>query len=140
MLSKLFSIPANHKVLFLVLIPSLAFVLCYILFPILLRDYYGKAFPEYVLLDTIIVSRNLFWLFETIVFYFNLWIYTWKIRPVFRYTLISLVFLIGWLITITDFRYPTFSIVAGTGCMCAFYYVLVPVVKFFLPTFRGQSK
>jgi hypothetical protein len=133
MLNKLFSIPANHKVLFLVLIPFLAFVLCYSIFPILLRDYYENAFPEYVLLDTINVSRNLFWLFETVVFYFNLWIYTWKIRPAFRYSLMGFVFLIGWLITITDFRYPTLSIVAGTGFMCAFYYLLVPIIKLFFP-------
>ena len=140
MLNNLFTIPANYKVLFLTLIPSLAFVLCYILFPIVLRDYYGNAFHEYVLLDTIIVSRNLFWLFETVVFFINLWVFSWKINTFLRNSLMIFIFLLGWLATIVDFRAPSAGIVWGTFSMCAFYYVLVPVFKFFLPSFRGQLK
>lgn len=140
MLNNLFTIPRNYKVLFLVLIPMLAFVLCYVLFPIILKDYYGNAYPPYVLLDMVIVSRNLFWIFETAVFFINLWVFSWKINTFLRNSLMIFIFLLGWLATIVDFRAPSVGIVWGTFSMCAFYFVLVPVFKFFLPSFRGQLK
>ena len=140
MLNNLFTIPRNHKVLFLVLIPMLAFVLCYVLFPIILKDYYGNAYPPYVLLDMEIVSRNLFWIFETAVFFINLWVFSWKINTFLRNSLMIFIFLLGWLATIADFRAPSAGIVWGTFSMCAFYYLLVPVFKIFLSYFRGQLK
>ncbi len=126
------TIPSNHKVLFLVLIPMLAFVLCYVLFPIILKEYYGNAYPPYVLLDMVIVSRNLFWIFETAVFFINLWVFTWKINTFLRNSLMIFIFLLGWLATIADFRAPSAGIVWGTFSMCAFYYLLVPVYKYVL--------
>lgn len=118
----------------------LAFVLCYVLFPIILKDYYGNAYPPYVLLDMVIVSRNLFWIFETAVFFINLWVFSWKINTFLRNSLMIFIFLLGWLATIVDFRAPSAGIVWGTFSMCAFYYVLVPVFKIFLSYFRGQLK
>lgn len=132
MRSNMLTIPSNHKVLFLGLIPLLSFALCYFVFPIFLKDYYGNAFPPYVLLDMEIVSRNLFWLFETGVFFINLWVFTWKINTFLRNSLMIFIFLLGWLATIADFRAPSAGIVWGTFSMCAIYYVLVPVFKYFL--------
>lgn len=132
MRSNMLAIPSNHKVLFLGLIPLLSFALCYFVFPIILKDYYGNAFPPYVLLDMEIVSRNLFWLFETAVFFVNLWVFSWKINTFLRNSLMIFIFLLGWLATIADFRAPSAGIVWGTFSMCAFYYVLVPVFKYFL--------
>lgn len=134
------TIPSNHKILFLVLIPLLSFALCYFVFPIILKDYYGNAIPPYVLLDMVNVSRNLFWLFETVVFFINLWVFSWKINTFLRNSLMIFIFLLGWLATITDFRAPSAGIVWGTFSMCAFYYLLVPIFKFFLSYFRGQLK
>ncbi len=126
------TIPSNHKILFLVLIPLLSFALCYFVFPIILKDYYGNAIPPYVLLDMVNVSRNIFWLFETVVFFINLWVFTWKINTFLRNSLMIFIFLLGWLATIADFRAPSAGIVWGTFSMCAFYYLLVPVLKLFL--------
>lgn len=132
MLDNMFTIPSNHKVIFSVLIPLLSFVLCYVVFPIILKDYYGNAFPPYVLLDMEIVSRNLFWLFETVVFFLNLWVFSWKINTFLRNSLMIFIFLLGWLATIADFRAPSAGIVLGTFSMCAFYYLIVPIFKYFL--------
>ena len=132
MLDNMFTLPSKHKGVFWVLIPLLSFALCYIIFPIILKDFYGDAIPSYELLDLVIVSRNLFWLFETMVFFIILWVFNWKIKLIYRYFLMIFNFLISWGATIVDFRTPSIGIIAGTRFMCSFNFLLVPCVKFFL--------
>lgn len=133
MQSNLFSIPKGQITIYLSLILIFSYSLCFVLFPIILNDYYGESLPSYVMLDTIIVSRDVFWFFESIVFFINLWIFSWNIKMPWRYSIMIFNFIIGWLVTILDFRYPSIGIVVGTGFMCAFYYFIIPFIKLFIP-------
>ena len=86
---------------------------------------FRNSLPPYVQYDYINQSRDIFWVFENFVFLLNCWIFSWLRWPKLKYFVADFVFMIGWRITIIDFRYPSAAIVWGTGFLCALYYLLV---------------
>jgi hypothetical protein len=129
MQNNFFYIPKQHRWANLLAIAMLVFICAYFIFPWMVSAQFGNSWPRYVQYDFTHHSRDIFWVFETFVFLLNCWIFSWTRWPKLKYYTAGFVFVIGWLATITDFRYPCPEIVWGTGFLCALYYLLVLVVQ-----------
>lgn len=124
-----FYLPKTHRWAYLLGISICVFICAYFMFPWMVQAQFGHSLPLYVQYDFINQSRDIFWVFETFVFLLNCWIFSWARWPKLKYYIAGFVFTIGWLATITDFRYPGQEIVLGTGFLCALYYLLVLVAQ-----------
>lgn len=124
-----FYLPKKYRWIYFISISMIVFACAYFMFPWMILNYYHRNLPDYVMYDMINESLHIFWFFETLVFGLNCWILSWSKIPHLKYYLAGFIFIIGWLGTITDFRYPSLEIVGGTGFLCALYYLLVLVVQ-----------
>ncbi len=125
----IFYLPKSHRWAYLLAIAILVFICAYFMFPWMVQAQFRNSLPLYVQYDFINQSRDIFWVFETFVFLLNCWIFSWTRWPKLKYYTAGFIFVIGWLATITDFRYPCPEIVWGTGFLCALYYLLVLVAQ-----------
>lgn len=125
MQNNFFYLPKQHRWAYLLGIFMIVFISSFFMFPWMIKAQFGNSLPPYVQYDYIYQSRDIFWVFENFVFLLNCWIFSWTRWPKLKYVVAAFVFVIGWLITITDFRYPDSEVIWGTGLLCALYYVLV---------------
>jgi hypothetical protein len=125
MQNNFFYFPKQHRWAYLLGIFMIVFISAYFMFPFMIQAQFGNSMPDYVQYDYIYQSRDIFWVFENFVFLLNCWIFSWTRWPKLKYLVAAFVFVMGWLITITDFRYPGPEVIWGTGILCALYYLLV---------------
>lgn len=129
MQNNFFYLPKQHRWAYLLGIFLIVFISAFFMFPWMIQAQFRNSLPAYVQYDYSYQSRDIFWVFENFVFLLNCWIFSWTRWPKLKYYVAGFVFVIGWLSTITDFRYPRQEVVLGTGFLCALYYVLVLVAQ-----------
>ena len=125
MQNNFFYLPEQHRWAYLLGIFMVVFISAFFMFPWMIKAQLGNSLPDYAQYDYMYQSRDIFWVFENFVFLLNCWIFSWTRWSQMKYVVAAFVFVMGWLITITDFRYPCPEVIWGTGILCALYYLLV---------------